>query len=81
MKKHEGRSSRAHLGSKPLSPMRPEIINHYMREQRQLEAAGRWDDANILNAWLSGAFMSEKDWLKGRMPPMREEFLERMRSG
>lgn len=61
--------------------MRPEIIRHYTREQRQLEAAGRWDDANILNAWFSGAFMSEKDLLDGRIPPMRVEFLERLYSG
>jgi hypothetical protein len=60
--------------------MRPEIIGYYMRQQRQLEAAGRWDDANILNAWLSGAFISEEEFLEGRVAPMRAEFLERMRS-
>jgi hypothetical protein len=81
MLRNGSRSSRAQLGSKPLSPMRPEIIDHYVREQRQLESEGRWEEANWLNAWLSGAFISEKDWLEGRMPPMREEFLERMGSG
>jgi hypothetical protein len=59
--------------------MRPEIIRHYQREQRQLESEGRWEEANWLNAWLSGAFISEKDWLEGRTPPMRVEFLERLR--
>jgi hypothetical protein len=81
MKKHEGRSSRAQLGSKPLSPMRPEIIRHYQQQQSALEKRGDWGEADLLNQWLAGAFISEKDWLEGRMPPMREEFLERLRSG
>ena len=60
--------------------MRPEIIDHYLREQRQLESEGRWEEANWLNAWLSGAFICESDLLAGLMPRMRTEFLERMRN-
>ena len=66
---------------RPVSPMRPELIRHYLRQQRQLESEGRWEDANWLNAWLSGAFISEEEFLEGRVAPMRAEFLERMRSG
>jgi hypothetical protein len=80
MLRNARRSRRAQSDCTPLSPMRPVIIRHYMRQQRQLESDGRWEEANWLNAWLWGAFTSEEDLLKGRMPPMRAEFLERKRN-
>jgi len=61
----------------PISPMRPEMIEYHMQRQLELERAGEWVEANRRNLWLMGAFMSEEDCLKDRVPEMRKEFLAR----
>jgi len=48
-----------------------------MQRQLELERAGEWGEANTRNQWLMGAFMSEEDYLKDRVPEMRKEFLAR----
>lgn len=80
MRKPAHRFNPAQPDCTPVSPMRPEIIRHYEQLQAELEKLGKWRKADILNQWLAGAFMSEDDLLEGRMPTMRAEFLERMRS-
>lgn len=62
----------------PLSHMRPKWITYQELKQAELEARGRWLQADILNAWLAGALISEMDCLEGREPLMRIQFLERM---
>ena len=66
------------IGQEPLSPMPPEMIDYHQRQQAELEARGGWHNAAILNAWNCGALMSPEDFIQGKAPLMRVQFLERM---
>jgi len=69
------------MNDMPLSPMRPEMIEYHTQRQLELERAGQWKEANVRNLWLMGAFMSAEDYLSGRLPEMRTEFLARAKQG
>jgi len=65
--------------AEPVKTFRANILAHYEGEQAELEAHGRWWDADFLNAWLSGHWMTWRDMQEGRWPIQRTEFLRRMR--
>jgi hypothetical protein len=72
------RRSEALVPPDPIEPMSPELRDWHLQRQKRLEELGLWEQANILNARLSGAFISEADFAKGRIAPMRTAFLRRM---
>ena len=64
---------------KPLKRFDPDVLPGYIERQALLEEQERWGEANDLNAWMSGHWMTWRDALAGRWPPTRIEFLKRMR--
>ncbi len=57
--------------------MTPEMIEHYTKLQLESERAERWEEANLRNLWLLGAFISVQDYVRGKLPRMRKDFLAR----
>jgi hypothetical protein len=61
-----------------LSPMKPRWRRHYLQRQLEHERAGEWEEANRVNQWLVGAFVSIADFLDDNVPQVRRHFLRRL---
>ena len=61
-----------------ISPMPPELRRHYHARQLEHERRAEWEQANRINQWLSGAFMSFADIIEDHVPTIRRRFLRRL---
>jgi hypothetical protein len=58
--------------------MTREMREHYLLVQVQHERRGEWEQANRVNLWLVGAFMTRLDVMDDNVPPVRRHFLRRL---
>jgi hypothetical protein len=58
--------------------MEPHLRRHYLSLQLEHEKRGEWDDANLVNQWLVGAFATWDELLDDDLPAVRRHFLRRV---
>lgn len=75
----QGREDSDWMLDKPVKRFRPDILGGYLREMADLEARGQWREADALNCWLAGHWMTWRDLEAGGWPPQRLAFLARRR--
>jgi hypothetical protein len=61
-----------------VEPMTPELRRHYLARQLEHEKRGEWDDANLLNQWLVGAFATWDELLNDDLSAFSRHFLRRV---
>ena len=61
-----------------ISPMPPELLEQYHWRQLEHERQGEWEQANRVNLWLVGAFMTADEFLDDNLPAVRRHFLRRL---
>jgi hypothetical protein len=58
--------------------MTPKLRRHYLSRQLEHEKRGEWDEANLVNQWLVGAFATVADFMNDNLPLIRRHFLRRL---